>query len=158
MRPTPLLARTLSRVAQWAIIARRDETGWHPHRVTRTQAAAVRRLVQAGLIEVPSSPADSTEVPYVLTDAGRRALAGDDPAPMISVQQREVLRLLAEGHTQESAARFLGITTRRVEHHVAAVRYMLGARNITHAVHLAHLAGLLAAPESPCHGSEEAQA
>jgi DNA-binding NarL/FixJ family response regulator len=52
----------------------------------------------------------------------------------LSAREREVIRLLSEGHTARKIAEKLGLSTRTVEGHVARIREKLGARNRADAV------------------------
>ncbi len=60
------------------------------------------------------------------------------PAPSLTPRQREVLRLVARGHTDKQIARALALSPRTVEMHVARALGALGARNRADAVSRAH--------------------
>lgn len=55
--------------------------------------------------------------------------ADDDVADLLSVREREVLRLLSEGMTDREIAAGLAISPRTVESHVGSVLRKLGVRN-----------------------------
>ena len=67
---------------------------------------------------------------------GRRSAA-------LSRREREVLRLIAAGHSNKQIAQTLGITERTVKFHVTSVLNKLGAENRAQAVALAGQRGLL---------------
>ncbi len=73
----------------------------------------------------------------------RRSLA-TSPAPRLTPRQREVLRLVAAGHSDKSVARQLGLSPRTVEMHVAGAIHALGCRSRTEAVVRAAALGALA--------------
>jgi DNA-binding NarL/FixJ family response regulator len=64
----------------------------------------------------------------------------------LTSREREVLRLIAEGHPGKQIARALGITERTVKFHTASLLRKLGADNRAQAVALAAQRGLLDAP------------
>lgn len=64
-------------------------------------------------------------------------------APKLSVRELTVLRMLAEGKGFLEIGSRLFIETGTVSTHVKRAKAKLGARTLPHAVHLAHLAGLL---------------
>jgi len=68
--------------------------------------------------------------------------AGAAPT-MLTVRQRHVLQLLAQGSPNKQIARELGISPATVKAHVAQVLAALGAGNRTEAVMVAHQRGLL---------------
>jgi len=57
-----------------------------------------------------------------------------EPGKPLSVREREVMLLVAEGHTNEKIAQELEIHVRTVEHHVSRAVDKLGANNRVHAV------------------------
>jgi len=61
----------------------------------------------------------------------------------LSRREREVLRLIAAGHSNKQIAQALGITERTVKFHVTSVLNKLGAENRAQAVALAGQRGLL---------------
>ncbi len=61
----------------------------------------------------------------------------------LSRREREVLRLVAEGHANKQIAQTLGITERTVKFHVTSILNKLGAGNRAQAVALAARRGLL---------------
>lgn len=66
-----------------------------------------------------------------------------DTLPSLTVREREVLALVAAGHTNPSIARTLGISVHTVKNHVEKIVEKLSANNRSHAVVLAAEAGLL---------------
>ncbi|MGH2360755.1 MAG: response regulator [bacterium] len=61
----------------------------------------------------------------------------------LSKREREVLRLVADGHSNKQIGQKLGITERTVKFHVTSIRNKLGAGNRAQAVALAAQRGLL---------------
>lgn len=61
-------------------------------------------------------------------------------------RELEILRLLAEGHTNAQLARKLFIATKTIDHHVSAILSKLQARSRAHAVTVAHELGLMKRP------------
>jgi DNA-binding NarL/FixJ family response regulator len=61
----------------------------------------------------------------------------------LSKREREVLRLVADGHSNKQIGQKLGITERTVKFHVTSIRNKLGAENRAQAVALAAQRGLL---------------
>jgi DNA-binding CsgD family transcriptional regulator len=85
---------------------------------------------------------------YLVDASGSgRALESDaeDSAPAIELSARElqVLRLLAEGSSNKSIARRLGITPHTAKFHVASIVAKLGASGRTDAVAKAMRLGLV---------------
>ena len=78
----------------------------------------------------------------VRTDNGRWAIA----AVRLSPRHRELLTLLAAGHTLKTAARELGISPHTAHNHLRTILDRLGAHTTTQAVALAIGAGLIAPP------------
>lgn len=61
----------------------------------------------------------------------------------LTVQQRSVLQLTANGMTAPQVARQLWVSVDTVKFHLATIRDLLGARNTTHAVAKAWRAGII---------------
>jgi DNA-binding CsgD family transcriptional regulator len=59
------------------------------------------------------------------------------PQPLLSLRQKECLRLIAEGNTARSIAAQLGISIRMVRFHLSAARIKLNAVSTSQAVHIA---------------------
>lgn len=64
-------------------------------------------------------------------------------APHLSDRQAEILRHRAHGATRAEIAAVMYLAVGTVDYHERVIVTQLRARNITHAVHLAHRAGLL---------------
>jgi DNA-binding NarL/FixJ family response regulator len=73
----------------------------------------------------------------------RRAREGEAVAAGLTRRERQVLGLLAEGHTMQRIATQLGISPRTVEAHVAKVYRKLGVRTRVQAVARAAALGLI---------------
>jgi DNA-binding NarL/FixJ family response regulator len=100
-------------------------------------AAAIRTVAGGGTALAPTAAAR-------LANAVR-APRGAGP---LTVREREVLRLIAQGLPGKQIAGALGITERTVKFHTAALIRKLGADNRAQAVALASRRGLLDAPSS----------
>lgn len=101
--------------------------------VSLEEIARAIRAVHAG--ESYLEPRIATKV---LTELGPRKRS-----TALSGREREVLRLIADGHSNKQIAQTLGITERTVKFHVTSVRNKLGAENRAQAVALAARRGLL---------------
>jgi len=66
-----------------------------------------------------------------------RAPAPAPVGPRLSRREREVLRLMAEGHTGDGIAKTLGVAVETVRTHARNATRKLGARNRVHAIALA---------------------
>jgi DNA-binding NarL/FixJ family response regulator len=96
----------------------------------RPLSAVVRhRLRGLGARRVPRGPRVSTRV---------------NPAGL-TAREIQVLRLLAEGHTNTELARRLSLAPKTVDHHVSAILGKLEARSRTEAVATAFGLGIVAA-------------
>jgi DNA-binding NarL/FixJ family response regulator len=67
----------------------------------------------------------------------------DQPAPLLSEREREVLHLIAAGSTNREIARHLYLSPHTVKEHTSALYRKLGARNRAEAVQRAQRIGLL---------------
>lgn len=65
------------------------------------------------------------------------------PGPELSDRQRTILWHRAQGLSGPQIARTERIAVSTVDWHERVIRHALDAQNITHAVHLAHVAGLI---------------
>jgi two-component system response regulator NreC len=82
---------------------------------------------------------------YLQPELGARMLRGrQSPADRLTDRERDVLRLLARGHTNAEIARELFVSLRTVEAHRAALRTRLGADSRAELVEAARGLGLLA--------------
>jgi two-component system response regulator DesR len=110
----------------------------------RMAPAAARAAGASGFI---SKDANSKEV----IAAVRRVSAGmttfppkaDQPAPVLTAREREVLDLIAAGSTNKEIAQRLFLSPYTVKEHTSALYRKLGARNRAEAVQLAQRIGLL---------------
>lgn len=91
-------------------------------------------------VQVGPSPADSGPTPHPGT-AGR--IRPIDPRTPITTRQLEVLRLAANGHSNDSIGRRLNISPTTVNHSLRSTYLKLGARDRTHAVAIAIVRGLI---------------
>jgi DNA-binding NarL/FixJ family response regulator len=94
-------------------------------------AAIVRQRLRAGGVRrIPTGPRAAT----------RANLAG------LTAREVEVLKLLARGHSNSQLARQLHVSSRTVEHHVAAILEKLSVNSRTEAVVAAFGLGLATHP------------
>jgi DNA-binding CsgD family transcriptional regulator len=62
--------------------------------------------------------------------------------PSLTMRQREVLRLISVGYTNDEIAKELYLTRHTVEFHIRHLLQKLGARNRTEAAEQAHVLGI----------------
>lgn len=72
------------------------------------------------------------------------APTAEQPAPLLSEREREVLRLIASGSTNREIAQVLFLSPHTVKEHTSAGYRKLSARNRAEAVQRAQRTGLLA--------------
>jgi DNA-binding CsgD family transcriptional regulator len=72
-----------------------------------------------------------------------RPAAGDDRFQALTPRQREVLQLLAEGHTSKEIAGILAVSTKTVEFHKGRIKTELGLRSIAELTQFAVKRGLV---------------
>lgn len=115
----------------------------------RAERHAASEAFDAGAIAyvAKSSPLDSL---CTAVDAAAQAEQFIDPAavalggePTVTRRQREILQLLANGHSTTETAHSLGVSTETVRTHAKAALARLGARDRAHAVAVALRAGLI---------------
>ena len=107
------------------------------------KSAAVRSVVAA--VETvaahrPYFPSDATDA---LRDLLRRASAGAAAPRLLSPREREVVRLLAEGHDRRAVAARLGIAERTAKAHQEAAMLKTGARSVADLVRYALRNGIV---------------
>ena len=121
----------------------------------RVWPANVRAVVPAD-VDAATLVAIITVVAAGYALAPHRDLADEDPSPFadpgdvadesanaLSLREREVLALLAEGASNKEIARTLALSIHTVKFHVAALTEKLGARSRGEAVAIAIRAGLV---------------
>jgi DNA-binding CsgD family transcriptional regulator len=121
----------------------------------RVWPANVRAVVPAD-VDAATLVAIITVVAAGYALAPRRDLADEDPSPFadpgdaadesanaLSLREREVLALLAEGASNKEIARALALSIHTIKFHVAALTEKLGARSRGEAVAIAIRAGLV---------------
>lgn len=112
------------------------------------------RLLNAGeRVKMTVSPLlnqGSTQVPRVLEIVARQEEKSTRrDLRHLSLRQRQILLLLAEGLDTRQVAARLGITPRAVAYHIEAVKKCLGTSSRAESIHRATTLGLLAAPSKP---------
>ena len=105
-----------------------------------TLAAAVRG-VALGLTVLDPALAAGFRAPG---RPGPSPVADSAPGEALTPREREVLRLVADGHPNKAIARMLGISEHTAKFHVGSLLAKLGAASRTEAVTLATRRGLLA--------------
>lgn len=86
------------------------------------------------------SPAVSKQV---VADYVGRTGGAKDPLDALTPRQREILQLVAEGHTSKDVAQRLGLSFKTVETHRAQIMERLGLHDLTGLVRFAVRSGLL---------------
>jgi len=120
------------------------------------EPSSARRAMEAGALAYLGPGAEPRELCEAIAAAGRgrryqqeeleRLLAADparEPGDALSDREREVLRLLALGHTNREIARSLFLSVRTVESHRARLLRKLGARSRSDLVSYALQSGLI---------------
>jgi DNA-binding NarL/FixJ family response regulator len=79
----------------------------------------------------------------VLEGLMRQPKEGVDRFQMLTPRQREVLQLLAEGHTSKAIADILNVSTKTVEFHKSRIKMELGLRSIAELTQFAVKRGLV---------------
>lgn len=98
---------------------------------------AVRAVARG---ETYLSPAVSK---HVMDDYVRRTGGAADPIDALTARQREVLQLVAEGHTSKDIAERLGLSFKTVEAHRAQIMERLGIHDVASLVRFAVRMGLV---------------
>jgi DNA-binding NarL/FixJ family response regulator len=99
---------------------------------------AIRAVVRG---DTYLSPAVSKRV---VDDYVSRTSGASDPLAALTPRQREILQLVAEGHTNKEIAQRLGLSYRTVETHRNQLMKRLGISDLTGLVRLAVRVGLIA--------------
>ena len=92
--------------------------------------AAVEKIRQGGTY---ISPLLSGEVTHALIQASHRGQTPQDSEPL-TIREREVLKLIAEGITNKEIADLLFISVRTVEHHRANIMRKLNIKKIANLI------------------------
>ena len=79
----------------------------------------------------------------VVTDYVRRTGGASDPLEALTPRQREILQLVAEGHTSKDIAHRLNVSVKTVEGHRAQLMERLGVHDIAGLVRFAVRVGLI---------------
>lgn len=113
--------------------------------------STIRRARRDGALGVVSESSSAEEVLRAV-DAAAEGSDHTDPAlkrsgakstPTLTPRQREILQLLADGHSTEAAAQRLGLSPETVKTHTKHILARLAARDRTHAVAMAMRQGLI---------------
>ncbi len=156
----PLLAGREGEDADVALTDRPVETAVP---VIALVSGETRRVWPANVRAVVPADVDAATLVAIITVvaagyalAPHKDLAGEDPGPFadpgdavdelanaLSLREREVLALLAEGASNKEIARALALSVHTVKFHVASLTEKLGARSRVEAVAIAIRAGLM---------------
>lgn len=82
---------------------------------------------------------------HLVSDYLRRASADDGPSDGLTSRQREILQLIAEGHTNQQIASSLNLSIKTIETHRAQLMDRLNIRDVAGLVRYAVRAGLITA-------------
>ncbi|WP_158688066.1 MULTISPECIES: helix-turn-helix transcriptional regulator [Actinomycetes] len=96
---------------------------------------AANALHSAGLSVEPHRGGPSQIPRYSITGSRRQERAD---AHHLSVRERQIVALIAVGGDNQSIARELGVSVDTIKAHVRKILSKMGARNRSHAVHIAH--------------------
>jgi DNA-binding NarL/FixJ family response regulator len=99
---------------------------------------AIRAAIRG---ETYLSPAISKQV---VADYVRRTGGASDPLDALTPRQREILQLVAEGHTSKNIAQLLDVSVKTVEGHRAQLMERLGVHDIAALVRFAIRVGVVA--------------
>jgi DNA-binding NarL/FixJ family response regulator len=79
----------------------------------------------------------------------RRASYSSDRTTALTRREREILQLLAEGHSNAQLAKLLWVTEQTIKFHLSNIYRKLNVSNRTEAAHWARVRGLLETPSDP---------
>jgi DNA-binding NarL/FixJ family response regulator len=134
----PVVFLTMHREVDYASLALEAGAAGYvlKHAAPDELVQAVRIALQGGTFVSPSLAAEL----FQATKARGRDKA--DPVLALSVRQREVLRLLADGRSAKEIAKALDISSRTVEFHKYKIMESLGLKNTAELIHFAIKRGL----------------
>jgi DNA-binding NarL/FixJ family response regulator len=135
--PLPLLA-----VGARGVVTHADRTALDPAQLQAALTAAA-----SGLTVLDEDAADSVVASWSPQDRGRdrdRGIAPESGHQELTVREREVLELVAEGLSNRAIGARLDISAHTVKFHVDSLLDKLGARSRTQAVVVAFRRGVLA--------------
>jgi len=118
--------------------------GSHPdrHVAVETMRAGARAYVsKRSSADELSRAVDAAAESETFVDPA--AASGVRPSTALTRRQRQIVQLLADGHSTDRAARVLGVSPETVRTHMKAVLARLGARDRAHAVAIALRGGLI---------------
>ena len=111
----------------------------------RMSPAAARAAGASGFV---SKDLDAAEVARAVRMVGQGMTLfppkAEQPAPLLSEREREVLELIGAGSTNREIAAALHLSPHTIKEHTSSLYRKLGARNRAEAVQLAQRIGLLA--------------
>ena len=126
------------------------------------EAAQVQRAFAAGAVAYVVKTAHSDDVGVAIRQAfspslflpplaaapvdGTATVDAHEAVGVLTKREREILRLVAEGHSNSQLARMLWVTEQTVKFHLSNIYRKLGVANRTEASRWAQIHGLLSAP------------
>jgi DNA-binding NarL/FixJ family response regulator len=117
------------------------------------KSSAGRELIDCLHVVLKGEVFLSPSLPPALRDAvanhPRGPKAGAGPLAALTRRQRQVLQLLAEGHTNKEIADLLGLSPETVKSHRKTLMSALGVRGVAHLTQLALAHGLVRRPQRP---------
>ncbi|MEK8109905.1 response regulator transcription factor [Micromonospora sp. M12] len=116
-----------------------------PGNATRRRRRSPRLARSAGGWAAPLVEAAATLARRV----GLRTAAGAAGTDLLTAREREVLRLVAEGHSNSRIAERLFISPKTASVHVSRIIAKLGVTNRVEAAAVAHRLGLLTEADAP---------
>jgi len=109
----------------------------------RMAPAAARAAGASGFIAKDQSAAEVLAAVRAVAAGGQAFPEGEDPEPVLTERERDVLRLIAAGSTNREIAEQLFLSPHTVKEHTSALYRKLQARNRAEAVRRAQRTGLL---------------
>lgn len=143
----PTRAIVLSMYSEESFVRQAFQHGAHGYLLKRSLSdellLAVRAASQGGIYLSPAVSA-TVLVDFLATKSDTQELS---PFEQLSAREREVLKLAAEGHTNQAMAEMLGISGKTIEKHRANLMAKLNVRDITGLVRTAIKYGLITLDE-----------
>jgi DNA-binding CsgD family transcriptional regulator len=141
---TPVIALTFAPLGEtWSC----DIRACVPPDIDATTLGAVIAVVAAGLTVMPRPRFPAAPAETGAGQVGAWAADGEETGlsepPPLTVREREVLALLAEGASNKAIARALGVSVHTAKFHVASLTEKLGATGRLEAVAIAIRSGLV---------------
>ncbi len=111
----------------------RGAMGFIPKTSTKEEFLYALRRVLSGEIWIPREEMGSYHTQPSVSRLVESRSGGDDPFEQLTARQRDVLKLIAQGHSNADIAQELGLSQHTVKLHVSGVLKTLKASNRTEA-------------------------